>query len=176
MPLNDAGLPPHAGVTALTPSKPFKPDQSLGRRSAALGFEPAPSRRTEGYCLPLQARWSYRARKRTPTAVRFFRLPSRPTARPSSQAQSTRPSKFGTQVSGFSILNPPSLSHMNASCLPMQAHWSSRARKRTPTVTASTRLPSPQTARPSSQALGTRPSKSGMQVSSTDTLQPLAQT
>ena len=30
MPLNDAGLRPHAGVTALTPFKPFKPDQSLG--------------------------------------------------------------------------------------------------------------------------------------------------
>ena len=32
MPLNEPGLKPHAGVTALTPSKPFKPDQSLGFR------------------------------------------------------------------------------------------------------------------------------------------------
>ena len=36
MPLNDAGLRPHAGVTALTPFKPFKPDQSLGCRYPSL--------------------------------------------------------------------------------------------------------------------------------------------
>ena len=43
MPLNDAGLPPHAGVTALTPFKPFKPDQSLGCRwSGAPNPAPVP--------------------------------------------------------------------------------------------------------------------------------------
>ena len=36
MPLNEPGLPPHAGVTVLTPFKPFKPDQSLGCRYPSL--------------------------------------------------------------------------------------------------------------------------------------------
>ena len=43
MPLNDAGLRPHAGVTALAPFKPFKPDQSLGCRwSGAPNPAPVP--------------------------------------------------------------------------------------------------------------------------------------
>ena len=49
MPLNEPGLKPHAGVTALTPSKPSKPDQRhvgsgcLPRASACLTDPSQPS-------------------------------------------------------------------------------------------------------------------------------------
>ena len=38
MPLNEPGLPPHAGVTALTPSKPLSESQSLG--CGCVGTDP----------------------------------------------------------------------------------------------------------------------------------------
>ena len=101
---HEQGVKPSGGV-----HMPIEPrdDQSVG--CGCVGTDtPEPSRPKLSLPYVLQLPWSSRPRSRTRTARPCAPWPSHPTARPSSRAPTTRPSKSGMQVCRH--WHPPTLS------------------------------------------------------------------